>query len=59
LPDASVVLTGAEGMIAVSADGGATFAPAPIPLRLTVTGAVRTASGRWLAATTAGLRRAD
>jgi photosystem II stability/assembly factor-like uncharacterized protein len=59
LPDSSVVLTGADGMIARSTDGGSRFAPSPVANRMTVTAAVPTPSGRWLAAGPAGLRPAD
>jgi photosystem II stability/assembly factor-like uncharacterized protein len=59
MPDTSVVLTGADGMIALSTDGGTKFVPAPVASRMTVMAAVRTPAGRWLVAGPAGLRPAD
>ena len=59
LPDGSVVISGADGMIARSTDAGATFVPAPLPSRITVTASARTASGRWLVAGPAGVRPLD
>ena len=56
LADGSVMLTGADGMIATSKDGGVTFAANPLPSRVTVTAVARTANGQWLAAGPSGLR---
>jgi photosystem II stability/assembly factor-like uncharacterized protein len=56
MADGSVILTGAEGLIATSTDGAITFRATSIPSRVTVTAAARTSSGRWLAAGPSGLR---
>lgn len=56
LADGTVVLNGADGMIATSTDRGVTFATNPVPSRVTVTAVARTTKGRWLAAGPSGLR---
>jgi photosystem II stability/assembly factor-like uncharacterized protein len=56
LADGAVVLTGADGMIATSKDGGVTFAATPVPSRVTVTAVARTSNGNLLVAGPSGLR---
>jgi len=56
LADGVVVLTGADGMIATSTDGGVTFAANPVPSRVTVTAVARKGKDQWLAAGPSGLR---
>jgi hypothetical protein len=55
LADGTVVLAGADGMIAVSHDSGATFSAQPLGSRASLTGALRIASG-WIVAEPSGLR---
>jgi photosystem II stability/assembly factor-like uncharacterized protein len=54
LPDGNVVLAGADGMIAVSRDGGVTFTTQQLGSRAVLTGALRISSG-WIVAGPAGL----
>jgi len=54
-PDGSVTLSGADGLVAVSRDGGATFESRPIASRITVSAIQRTPDG-WVVASPAGLR---
>lgn len=58
LADGTVVLAGADGMIATSADQGRTFAIRPLPDRRTIAALARTADGQWLTAGLFGLRPA-
>ena len=55
LADGTVVLTGADGMVATSTDNGASFIAKPVPSRVTVTAVART-NGHWLVAGPSGLR---
>ena len=54
LPE-GVVLVGADGLIAISRDGGATFEVKPDASRATITALLRTALG-WIIASPSGLR---
>ena len=53
--DGTTILAGAEGLIAVSRDGGVTFETKPLASRVTIAGLSRTALG-WVVAGPAGLR---
>jgi photosystem II stability/assembly factor-like uncharacterized protein len=54
-----IVLNGADGMIAESRDGGATFTVKPLQSRALVAALLRDALGRILMAGPGGLRRID
>ena len=54
LPE-GVALVGADGLIAISRDGGATFEVKPDASRATITAVLRTAPG-WIIASPSGLR---